>query len=264
MIDLTLTDKEQQQWQEYGYFVRTHCFKSAELTAITAAVQRATVAADQQARSGSTYYLDGKKFVDIGPATVQYEHTDDAAEVRVLEPVHLFDPEIDALLDDPRLTVPMQGLIGKKALALWTVKLNLKPPGGSAFGWHQDSPYWMHNCDHVDLLPNVMLALDDQTETNGCFRVIRGSHKRGILPGTNDGSQLGGFFTDPQQFDLGRQDKLEVAAGSLIFFSPHSVHGSEENLSTSSRRALIATYQPAGHPTLKTGKPRSIKTSSTS
>ena len=42
-------------------------------------------------------------------------------------------------------------------------------------------------------------------------------------------------------------DQLEVApAGSLIFFSPHTVHGSRPNLSGRQRRALVLTYQPGG------------------
>jgi len=37
-----------------------------------------------------------------------------------------------------------------------------------------------------------------------------------------------------------------VPAGSAVFFSPHTVHGSEPNLSDEPRRALVLTYQPAG------------------
>ena len=177
--------------------------------------------------------------------------------IKVIEPVHDLHPRLDALLDDPRLADPVRSILGTSAIALWTDKLNLKRPrAGSGFGWHQDSPYWIHDCDHVDALPNVMVALDDATADNGCFRVIRGSHRRGCLPGTDDGTQLGGFYTDPACFDLADQVALEVAAGSLIFFSPHIVHGSLPNASDAPRRALVITYQPAGqsvarHPTLK-------------
>lgn len=96
-----------------------------------------------------------------------------------------------------------------------------------------------------------MVALDDATAVNGCLRIIRGSHRRGCLPGTADGSQLGGFFTDPPCIDESRQVPLEVPAGSLVFFSPHAVHGSLPNRSDAPRRALIVTYQPAGHRMLK-------------
>ena len=152
----------------------------------------------------------------------------------------------------------MQGLIGQQKLALWTTKLNLKPAGGSGFGWHQDSPYWMHNCEHVDRLPNVMITLDPQHETNGCLRIISGSHKRGILPGTNDGTSLGGFFTNPANFDLDEQQAMVVDSGACIFFSPHAVHGSDANPSAQSRRALIFTYQPGNHPMLKNGQIRNV------
>ena len=43
----------------------------------------------------------------------------------------------------------------------------------------------------------------------------------------------------------------EAPAGSLVFFSPHTVHGSEPNRSDLERRALVITYQPAGNPMFK-------------
>jgi ectoine hydroxylase-related dioxygenase (phytanoyl-CoA dioxygenase family) len=81
--------------------------------------------------------------------------------------------------------------------------------------------------------------------------VIRGSHGASCLPGTSDGTQLGGFYTDPGCFDPGDELALEVDAGGLVCFSPHIVHGSLPNASDAPRRALVITYQPAGHPTLK-------------
>ena len=93
-----------------------------------------------------------------------------------------------------------------------------------------------------------MLALDEAHEGNGCFRVVRGSHSEGCLPGIQDDTQIGVLFTDPDHFDEGEQVPIEVPAGSLVFFSPHTVHGSQPNTSDEPRRALILTYQPGGHP----------------
>jgi ectoine hydroxylase-related dioxygenase (phytanoyl-CoA dioxygenase family) len=143
---------------------------------------------------------------------------------------------------------PMRELTGSREVSLFTDKLNLKRPReGSGFRWHQDSPYWAHFCRHLERLPNAMLALDDASEANGCLRVIAGSHTRGCLPGLEGEGVLGPLFTDPRCFDLARQVPAVVPAGSLIFFSPHSVHGSEPNRSDAPRRALVLTYQPAGH-----------------
>jgi ectoine hydroxylase-related dioxygenase (phytanoyl-CoA dioxygenase family) len=133
-------------------------------------------------------------------------------------------------------------------VAVFTDKLNLKRPReGSGFRWHQDSPYWVHACSHVDQLPNVMLALDDASERNGCLRVVRGSHREGLLPGLEGEGRLGPLFTDPRAFDESQQVPVEVPAGSLIFFSPHTVHGSQPNDSELKRRAFVLTYQPVGH-----------------
>ena len=55
------------------------------------------------------------------------------------------------------------------------------------------------------------------------------------------------LFTDPRSFDASRQVPAVMPAGSVCFFSPHSVHGSEPNRSDADRRAFVVTYQPAGH-----------------
>ena len=133
-----------------------------------------------------------------------------------------------------------------------------RPEIGSGFGWHQDSPYWIHDSNDVDTLPNVYICLDDAHKSNGCFSVIARSHTNGCLPGTSDGSQLGGFYTDPRLFDLKNKVDIEAAAGSLIFFNPHIVHGSSPNKSKNERRAYIVTYQPSDRAMLKSGLVKNI------
>jgi phytanoyl-CoA hydroxylase len=247
-----LTPDERRRYDEDGFVVRHAVFTAAEVETLREAAECTAKAAAKATGSLASYVLDGKRFANAGGATIQFEHAPGSNALRVIEPAHLFDPRWESLIDDMRIVAPMQTLVGCERVALWTDKLNLKRPReGSGFGWHQDSPYWIHDCDHVDRLPNVMVALDDATVANGCLRVVRGSHRRGILPGTNDGTQLGGFFTDPASFDESRGALLEMPAGSLAFFSPHAVHGSLPNRSDAPRRALVLTYQPAGHPMLK-------------
>lgn len=259
-----LTAAEAHEYERDGFLVRHRAFSDAEIDRLRRSVERAAVLAHALSKRGRTYILDGKRFVDAGHVTVQFEHAPGSETIRVVEPVHHLDPALDALVDDARIAEPMRDLVGSERVALWTDKLNLKrPEEGSGFGWHQDSPYWIHDSAHVDRLPNVMLALDDASETNGCFRIVRGSHTRGCLPGTADGTQLGGFFTDPAQFDAADAVLLQVPAGSLVFFSPHVVHGSAPNRSALPRRALVLTYQPADHPMLKSGRTRNVRVANT-
>lgn len=257
--DPALSAQELADYRRDGYLIRPAVFTPEEVAVLQRAAEQAANRAHSDAADGETYHLDGKRFVDVGHMTVQYEHSPGSELIRVIEPVHELHPAFDGLIDDERLVAPMRQLVGADALALWTDKLNLKRPReGSAFGWHQDSPYWIHDCDHVDQLPNVMVTFDAASEANGCFRVIRGSHLRGCLPGTADGSQLGGFYTDPDSFDEGDQVAMEAPAGSAIFFDPHTVHGSLPNTSDEARRAIVITYQPAGYPTLKSGEVRNV------
>lgn len=255
-----LSAEELGQYRRDGYLIRKSVMTQYELEQLRQASEDAVARALSLSKQGKTYLLDNKRFVDTDYLTVQFEHQIDSQTIRVIEPVYQLDPRFDALLDDPRLVQPMRDIIGTDELALWTAKLNLKrPQEGSGFGWHQDSPYWIHDSEHVDLLPNVMVAFDDANEANGCLRVIRASHLQGCLAGTNDGSQLGGFYTDPNAVDAKEEVLLEAPAGSLIFFDPHSIHGSLPNLSEQARRAIIITYQPSGFNTLKSKQLRNIR-----
>lgn len=243
-----LSEVERRAWEQDGFFLRAAAFSAAEVDALREAAERiAGAAAAAATRGGRAYAVDGNRYVDVQEVTVQYEHREGSRTLRVVEPFHHLDPAFERLVEDPRLVVPMCDLIGTPRVALWTDKLNLKrAEEGSGFLWHQDSPYWVHASQHVDRLPNVMLALDDADEDNGCLRVVRGSHRRGLLPGRQGEGVLGPLFTDPRVFDPGQQVAAVMPAGSLLFFSPHTVHGSEPNRSRRARRACVITYQPPG------------------
>jgi phytanoyl-CoA hydroxylase len=247
-----LTPEEWQAWREDGFFVRRQVFDAEEVAALAVAAEEVVALAVRGvARSSERYAIDGNQYAEVvvgrHQATVQLEHAPSSATLRVIEPFHALHPRFEALVDDPRIVEPMRALVGTPAVALFTDKLNLKRPReGSRFDWHQDSPYWAHFCSHLDQLPNVLLALDDADAENGCFRVIRGSHRRGMLPGRSGEGVLGPLFTDRRYVDESLQVAAVVPAGSAVFFSPHTVHGSEPNRSPRARRAFVLTYQPAG------------------
>lgn len=246
-----LDDAERIAYDRDGFFVRVRAFDAREVALLRTAAERAVERAGAlQARQ--EYRIDGNRYREVGGATIQFEHGSDSPTIRVIEPFHHLDPAFDALVDDERLVEPMRGLLEGAEVSLWTDKLNLKRPReGSRFRWHQDSPYWAHVHDDVGGLPNVMVAFDDADADNGCFRVVRGSHDRGCLPGLQGEGTLGPLFTDPRCFDLAQQVPIEVPAGSLVFFSPHSVHGSEPNRSHRPRRAAVLTYQRGARPMFK-------------
>jgi len=259
------SEEELGDYKTHGYLVRREVFTNTEceqLCFASGAVEAQALDLADEGGDGSAvtnYCLDGNRFVDIDHITVQYEHECDAERLRVIEPVNDLSPELDALIDDPRLWGPMGQLVASDALSLWTAKLNLKHSKvGSGFGWHQDAPYWIHDCSHVHRLLNVMVLFDDATEENGCLGFIPGSHLRGCLPGCEDDRQLAGFYTNPNAIDLSAQIPVVAPAGSVVFFDPFIVHGSGPNLSEHPRRAMIVTYQPGGYAALKSGLVRPV------
>jgi ectoine hydroxylase-related dioxygenase (phytanoyl-CoA dioxygenase family) len=239
-----LTPEERRAYEVDGFFARERVFDANEVEELRAAAERAVAIAESSAPSGEDYFHEGNRYREAAGSTIQFEHSPGSEIVRVIEPFHHLDPVLDRLIDDPRLVEPARALVGDERVSLFTDKLNLKRPReGSRFRWHQDSPYWSHFYREVHRLPNVMVTLDDASEENGCFRVIRGSHTRGFLPGLQEG-ELGPLFTDPACFDESDQVLVEVPAGTTIFFSPHTVHGSQPNTSDRLRRAFVVTYQP--------------------
>ncbi|MBT5684297.1 MAG: hypothetical protein HOJ11_04770, partial [Gammaproteobacteria bacterium] len=164
----SLSEEELFTYRQHGYLIRECVFTVSELQDLTASVERAVVLAHDQSANGRAYQLDGKRFVDIGNTTVQFEFGDENETIRVIEPAHHLDAFLDALVEDARIVEPIKSIIGVDQVSVWTNKLNLKRAGkGSGFGWHQDSPYWIHDSDHVSLLPNVYLGFDDASVENG-------------------------------------------------------------------------------------------------
>ena len=250
--DFALTAAERIRWAEEGFFLRHQALEGEAVRALAAAAEHGVALADWGvATSRDRYRIDGHEYVDATLAgrktTLQLEHLPESRTLRVIEPFHHLHLAFEKLVDDPRIVEPMRALVESERVALFTDKLNLKRPReGSSFQWHQDSPYWAHFCQHLDRLPNVMLALDDAYLGNGCLHLVRGSHRAGRLPGREGEGVLGPLFTHPEHVDEARVVPVEMPAGSLLFFSPHSVHGSPPNRSSRPRRALVLTYQPAG------------------
>jgi ectoine hydroxylase-related dioxygenase (phytanoyl-CoA dioxygenase family) len=200
-MSFELTAQELALYTNTGFFVRHGVFAQREIEAfrLGADAALATARAMTATPTARRYSLDGNRFVDVGHVTVQFEHSLDAQKIRVIEPVHHLHEVFEALVDDERLVQPMCQLIGEDKVSLWTAKFNAKSAEiGSGFGWHQDSPYWVHDSEDVARLPNVMLNFDDSSIANGCLHLIGGSHKAGMLPGCSDGRQLAGFLYRPR------------------------------------------------------------------
>ena len=142
----------------------------------------------------------------------------------------------------------MRELVGCERVSLFTDKLNFKRPReGSRFRWHQDSPYWAHFAPHIDQLPNVHARARRRERAQRLL--ARRRRQPPQRPAAGLARAPSGWRRSspiPASFDESRAVAAEMPAGSLLFFSPHTVHGSAPNTSDTPRRALLFTYQPGG------------------
>lgn len=244
-----LESLEMDDYTSKGFFVRRGCFDFNEIEGLHMGVKGLTRVLQRELIAARTYVIEGNPYAQTERSTIQFER-EFPQLLRVVEPFSVYDFRLSSLLDDSRLIVPMREITNSACVSVFTDKLNFKSASsGSAFAWHQDTPYWAHTKAPLNQLGNVMIALDDSTEDNGCLRVYTGSHSAGILPRMREGrGRLSSLFTDVGPLASDNVEAITLQAGDMLFFNPHLVHGSFPNISEQHRRALVVTYQPGEYP----------------
>jgi ectoine hydroxylase-related dioxygenase (phytanoyl-CoA dioxygenase family) len=147
-------------------------------------------------------------------------------------------------------------------MVLFKEKLNLKPPGGSGFAPHLDTPSLMQfdEADAAEHTPSefvtVMVAIDDMTSQNGCLRVVPGPWTKENAVHTTLASKLSNDVENPDGggrrglipadvADVLDFEGVVVQGGMMVAFSGYTPHRSSANGSLFSRRAVFLTYNPA-------------------
>ncbi len=148
-------------------------------------------------------------------------------------------PGFHDALWNPAFTIPASQLLNGP-VRFWHDQLFCKPPKqGGIVAWHQDYSYWTRTRPMNHL--SCWIGLDDSDRDNGCLQYIPGSHKRGLLPVTGLAGDM-----DAIQEVLSEEDKAAfiptlapLKRGEASFHHPMTVHGSYENRSEHSRRAMV-------------------------
>jgi ectoine hydroxylase-related dioxygenase (phytanoyl-CoA dioxygenase family) len=143
----------------------------------------------------------------------------------------------------------MQAFVGDPNPVLFTEKLNLKRSHhGGPNPLHQDYPYWIEGHPHAARIATAIVYLDDTTRANGCLEVVPGSHTQGEHPRRTDSDAFGNIEMDPVANAHMERVPVEVPAGSVVLFGAFLAHATGPNTTDQDRRALLYSYQPAGHP----------------
>jgi ectoine hydroxylase-related dioxygenase (phytanoyl-CoA dioxygenase family) len=248
---LRLDSTERDRLANQGFAIRRGVFSAAELAAIAADCE-ALVARLLEERRRTRLEAGSYRFEIQGRlrTTIKWE-ADHPEVVQGVEPFAHLSPALEQWGLDSRLVDPCKDVVGADEVALFTEKLNLKRArGGGPIVLHQDFPYWSELSPVAGQVATAIIFLDDATRENGCLEVAPGSH-RGGLRARRSVEGFGNLEMDPARYDLTQLVAVEVPAGSVVFFGAFLVHRSMPNRSGADRRALLYSYQPAGHPHLR-------------
>jgi len=148
-------------------------------------------------------------------------------------------PGLHDILWNPAFIVPASQLLDGP-VRFWHDQIFYKPAHhGGVVIWHQDYSYWTRTQPMAHL--SCWIGLDDSTRDNGCVHYVPGSHRWSLLPRedfANDMDAIQKALTRDQR-EAFKPVAIELKQGECSFHHPLMVHGSYENLTDRSRRAVV-------------------------
>lgn len=148
-------------------------------------------------------------------------------------------PGMHDLLWNPAFIVPASQLL-EGAVRFWHDQIFYKPAHhGGVVIWHQDYSYWTRTRPMAHL--SCWIGLDDSTRENGCVHYVPGSHRWNLLPRADFANDMDAILNSltPDQKREFKPVPIELKQGECSFHHPLMVHGSYENRTDRSRRAVV-------------------------
>ena len=230
--DVTAEDKA--QFDKDGYWISPKLLDDATIAELRRAHERIW--------SGD---LDGEGYPMYGKVHLP----ENPLDLRKLDNGWWVNDAVKAVVTDPVLGRIAAELLGVDSIRLWHDQVLYKPGTNGektkkgTVGWHQDYGYW--RCTDNYNMITAWIALQDTDLSNGCMMTIPGSHKWGVVEGSDtffeqDNAKLRERFM--------RKDWVEepciLKAGQISFHHALTFHGSEPNLSSEPRLSVVAHLMP--------------------
>lgn len=150
---------------------------------------------------------------------------------------------LNAFRTSPRLLEPVMRLLGPDLRSI-TNQMHYKNPGdGVSFQMHQDCTFRKPDAAYRDLYGGFLqtaIAVDPSTVENGCLQLVPGSHKekRALLEGGYEGWESNGA-NEAVLARLAPAENALMDPGDVFIWNPYTIHGSQPNRSSRSRRVYI-------------------------
>jgi hypothetical protein len=179
----------------------------------------------------------------------------EAGTLKRLDGLHLFFDWAYHLVTHDALLNAVEDILGSDILIDGTLVFYKPPQDSSYVSWHQDSVYssW-----HLTPSTSAWIALTASHPSNGCMRVIPGSHNQGVLDHANarDDSNLLFRGERVQTVDESLAVDVVLQPGEMSLHHSNLIHGSNPNTSDEPRIGFIVRFvtnriQPQERPLLR-------------
>ncbi len=190
---------------------------------------------DEQTEQWRRKFLDYRRLCHA-----QLEQLPISQHYQFFSETHFVAGWVHKIVTHPRVLDAVESLLGENLLA-WNTNWFAKMPGEKTFvSWHQDGMYWK-------LAPfkvvTAWVALSPSLATNGCMRVIPGTHLQPALPHTETYSPDNALSRGQdvaQAVDESRAVDIELQPGEMSLHHLWIAHGSRANSSTDTPRIGLA------------------------
>jgi ectoine hydroxylase-related dioxygenase (phytanoyl-CoA dioxygenase family) len=178
------------------------------------------------------------------PPVSGWEPGSDPNQLIKIESPHFANHAIRELISHPAIGEYAAALTGADMVQVWWVQMLHKPPVQSGLansvGWHQDRSYWTCWREGSELL-TCWLALSDVTAESGPMNFVRGSHRWGLVEGSDffgqDNDDIKAGLDIPADATW-EECSVIIPAGGASFHDRLTVHGSGANISAAPRRSF--------------------------
>lgn len=163
--------------------------------------------------------------------------------IRRLRQAFSRDPVFSKLVKESFLLNRLRQLVGPRVvmpLAHHNCIMTKHPEFSSDTGWHQDIRYWSFTNSE---LINIWVALGDETLTNGCLKLLPGSHQMQFTPGQLDAELFLREDVEQNSNILDSAVTAELKAGDVLFFHAKCFHSATRNYSDQTKYSAVFTFR---------------------
>ena len=167
---------------------------------------------------------------------VMYEDKSNAATLKQMQDLNLYDPYFEAMLSKSSFKEMAEMLLEEKVTGKTFEYFNKPPKIGKPTPPHQDGYYFKIKPANA---VTMWMALEDVDSENGCLHYIKGSHLKELRPHSR--TQTVGFSQGIT--DYGKEEDIETSIpanpGDLLIHHALTIHRADGNTSNSRTRKAI-------------------------